>query len=940
MARSMVSNTFLRLGWLAALTLIFWGMASAGETGKIAGKVTDAKTREPVPGVNVVVVGTTFGGSTDVKGEYVIANVPPGVVSIRASQVGYANVTVNGVRVNLDATTTMNFAMEEAVVDLGHEIVITAERPVIQKDNTATRVYIEKAEILTRPTTSLVEVMTSLPSINIENGVMKVRGGTMNEVAFIVDGTRARNPMNQDPYMNINIGSVQDVEVLTGTFNAEYGEARSGVFNIITREGTDRYTFYSDVRYTPPGVKHWGPSIYDYNSDVYWENSHARHLEWWIQYPDQWVDPRGVPGDSPGCSWTPEQAYDNYMATHQPLTSYTRIPGYSAELSFTGPVPALPDLFFAFSGKYQSVPPLIGNSYRTRGQFFDGTAKITYRLGLNTKLMLTGFIGTERTSWGIGDAIDGFYIRNYGLTGRYAYYDYAGLPESQTDGQTLKLGQILSQTSMMEVKLSRVFAHRKVWEFPDDPIGWSQLSEPTYDLLRAGVPGGNGNIIGFHTLGYQYRYDNTNTNWSGSGFYQNQLSKNWEVKAGLEFEYNTLIQFNEALFPPRTDDNTYHPYQGAAYAQTKVEFSGFIMNLGLRYDLYNPNDVVYGNIFDPLIGPTEKTKTFSQVSPRLGISHPIDENTALHFSYGQFFQRGSFGDYGEATGGTAGSLTTYVVTGTDYPFDLGNRNLKPEKTIQYELGIERNFFDMFLFRVTAYYKDIRNTIRTITVETPKGVYRTNGNGDYADVKGFEISLQKQLSHTSWGSTWGYINFTTQVGIYGRSGDATKISSVTGSTYSPSGDFVSHNDPRLKAGLYYETPKEWDFLGGALSGLSFMIGYEAVFPNDLVPDDVFYVDGLPRLRKADQNTNLKVRKDFSFFQNTFKLGVYTEIHNLFNNKWLYFPAFEYCTPEEKRKFVDSDFTYVPSYDGNGLPILDLGKYRNLPRSIVFGVIVEL
>jgi outer membrane receptor protein involved in Fe transport len=842
--------------------------------------------------------------------------------------------------VNVDATTPAHFSMEEAVLNVGDEIVITAERPPVQKDNTASRVFIEKAEILSRPTTALAEVMTTLPSINVEDGVMKVRGGTMNEVAFIVDGTRARNPMNQDPYTNINLGSVQDVEVLTGTFNAEYGEARSGVFNIITKEGGDRYTIYADARFTPPGIKHWGPSIYDRSTPVYWENTHARHAEWWAQYPDQWVDPSGYRGNDPRCTWSPDQAYANYLETHRPLSDYEKTAGYSGELSLTGPLPGVEGMFFSLSGKYQSVAPLMGNSSRSTGTFFDGTAKFTYRLDANTKLMLTGFLGTERSSWGIGGGVDGFYIRNYGLTARYAYYDYAGYPEDQTDGQTLKLSHILSQNSMLEVKVSRVFASRKVWTLPGDPVGWTELSEPAHDYLRAGVVGGDANTIGFHTIGYQYRFDNQNTNWTLSGYYQNQLTKSWEIKTGLEFEYNTLRQFNQALYPARTDNGIYHPYQGAGYAQSKLEFSGFIMNLGLRYDYYNPNDNVYLDQFDPLPGRTTSTSVFSQLSPRLGISHPIDEVTVLHFSYGQFFQRGSFGDYGEGTEGAAGSLTTFVIDGANYPWDLGNRNLKPEKTVAYEVGIERSFFDSYLLTVTGYYKDIRNTIRTIIIESEKGVYRTNGNGDYADVKGFELSLVKQASRASWGATWGYVNFTTQVGINGRSGDPTKISSITGLTYSPSGDYIAHNNPRLKAGLFYQTPDDWSILGGALSRLSVSADYQVVFANNLLPQDYFLVDGVQHLRKPDQNTNLKVRKDFALFGDKLRVGLYAEVHNLFNNKWLYFPAFEYCTPEAKRRFVESGFTDVPTVDENGLPILELGRYRNLPRSIVFGATVEL
>jgi outer membrane receptor protein involved in Fe transport len=328
------------------------------------------------------------------------------------------------------------------------------------------------------------------------------------------------------------------------------------------------------------------------------------------------------------------------------------------------------------------------------------------------------------------------------------------------------------------------------------------------------------------------------------------------------------------------------------------------------------------------------------VSPRLGISHPIDENTVLHFSYGHFFQRGSFGDYGEGNSDaqSLGSLTTFIVKGTTTPWVLGNRETKPEKTVAYELGVERNFFEEFVLGVTAYYKDIRNTLRVVTIEGPGGVYRTNGNGDYADVRGVEVWLRKQASSQSWGTTWGYLNFTTQIGITGRNGDPVAIS-PTRVLYGSSGDFIVHSNPRLKAGFFYQTPESWDLLGGVLGGIGISVDYQAVFPNDQLFGDFFEVGGKKYVRHADQNTNLRIRKDVSFGDHV-RLGVYMEVRNLFNDQWLNLSAFEVVSPADQQKFVASDFEYIPSFTSNGVPILDLAKYRNLPRSIILGATLEL
>lgn len=930
--------------FLSAFALVlFVHTAWGGNTGKISGRVTDGKTREPLVGVNVLLTGTKQGGTTDLSGGFFIANVPAGTYTLRVTQVGCKDVLVTEVHVRPDATTDVNVTMEQTVVDLGQEVVVVAERPLVQKDNTATRLYVEAAEIQNLPVANVADVLQTLPSVNADNGVMSVRGGGLNEVSFLIDGARARNPNDQTPYTSINLSSIQEMEVITGSYSAEYGEARSGVFNIITKEGSEKFHLYFDGRYTPAGVKHWGPSLYDTETPVYWENTHARHLQWWIDYPDKWVDPNGRYGNDPRVAWTPQQAYQNYLDTHRPLTDYAKQPGYSGELSLGGPLPVLEKSNFFLSGKYRVEAPIMGNAYLDKGQFFDGTAKVSAQLDLNTKLTVSAFLGREKSSWGIGGGPDYFWATSYGADSRYAYYDWAGYPTSETNGQTVKLSHLVDASTMYELRLARVYARRSIEPLPGDPLGWDASTWAT-DNLRAGVKGGDANRIGFNTTGYYYRFDDKNTDWSLTGYYSSQFSNSFQLKAGGEFTYYHLDHYNQAKVPLRTDARVYTPYQGAGYVQAKLEFSGFIMNAGVRLDVYNPNDVVYTDLFDPLDGPKEKTKLFTQVSPRLGISHPIDEYTVLHFSYGHFFQRTPFFDYGESGHDydTRGSLTTLVVDGTTDPVVLGNRNVKPEKTVSYELGIERNFLDDFVFGATAYYKDIRNTLRFVTILGPTLRYATIGNGNYADVRGLELSLRKRSSRATWGTTSGYVNFTTQITISGASGDPTTITPDGAIPNSGAGDVLYHQDPRLKAGLFYETPVHWDLLGGIFEGISISVDYQAVLANDMKQDDYFFYGAKKYLRPADQNTNLRVRKELTIAHNLFRVGIYMEVRNLFNDRWLNLDRqgpFYRAAPADQKVFAESGLKTLPAEDASGTPILELSMYRNLPRMFIVGFTME-
>jgi len=931
-------------------------IGNAGTKGKIFGKVVDAETGEPLPGVNVMILGTNLGAATDFEGEFLILNVSPGTHRVQASMMGYKPMIKTGVKVNIDRTTTVNFRLEETVIEFGEAIVVTAERPLVQRDQTSTRHYVEAQEIATRPTSQLTEILTTLPGIDMAEGELVVRRGSMDQVAFLIDGIRARNPLDHSPYTNINLTAIQELEIITGGFNAEYGDAQSGVFNIVTKEGSENYEGYGEFRWTPPGKHHWGTAFYDYSTTRYWENTHARHLQWWIDHPDQWMDTEGHYGNDHSCIWTPEEAYADYMGTHQPLTDYTKRDGYQGELAIGGPL-LLKNLNFFVSGKYNTAPPITGNAYRDMGTWVDATAKLTYQIKPTMRLMLSGIYSIENTCFGM----ESMQLTDFGVEGKYAYYTYAGFPEYRLNGQMLKFTHVLGKNTFYELHVSRMYQYVRNWTFPGDENGWEE-TETVKDHLRAvdesgnAIRGGNQNVVQYMT-GYFYRGKDKNTELTFSGDITSQLRKRIQLKAGFDFTYYRINRYQEAKAFNTIEERVYQPYEGNVFAQTKLEFEGLIMNLGLRLDFYNPNDDVYLNPYDPfdIIGSitenrkpnpdTKPTRLSGQLSPRLGISHPISENTVLHFSYGHFFQRPNFGNYGEGTGGTAegqqvnGILNTYqymtdIDTVIGAPYTLGNRELKPRKTVAFELGIEHNFGGIVV-DITPFYKDIRNNIRTVTVVMDDGTsYLTTGNSDYSDAKGIEISVRKPFSGY-WG---GYLNYTWSTGIAGRSGDpdivAAPNSGIQTRITDYVGDVILYDPARLKFGLTVATPEEISILGGILSNIQVALDYQIYYPHRRFPSHNYLIGGERYIRPPDRNADLRIRKEFHI--NGFRFAGFTEIHNLFNDKWINVQTVYRALAEDQVRFMNSHFTEFPEIMPDGGPFPDVLMYRNLPRRIIFGI----
>ena len=86
----------------------------AGTTGRLAGRITDAVSGEPLPFVNVVIMGTTLGAASDIDGYYSIINIPPGNYDVKASAIGYSSITYQDVKISIDLTTTIDFQLAEA----------------------------------------------------------------------------------------------------------------------------------------------------------------------------------------------------------------------------------------------------------------------------------------------------------------------------------------------------------------------------------------------------------------------------------------------------------------------------------------------------------------------------------------------------------------------------------------------------------------------------------------------------------------------------------------------------------------------------------------------------------------------------------------------------------------------------------------------------------
>ncbi|KAA3659502.1 MAG: TonB-dependent receptor, partial [Calditrichaeota bacterium] len=702
--------------------LIFVPMALiAGTTGKIAGKVVDAQNGEPLPGANIIISGTSLGAAADRDGNYVILRVPPGVFTVHASMIGFKKFIVNDVHISIDKTTRLDFSFEGTTIELGEEVEIVAERPLVQIDLTSTSAAISSETIEMLPVENFEDV------IGLQAGVIDghVRGGRHGELAYLIDGIAVNDVFSGSYAVQVENNAIQELELISGTFNAEYGQAMSGIINIVTKEGGENYSGNLEMY------------VGDYASmhdDIFWN-----------------------------------------------IKSFN--PTYSSEFSLSGPVPVLGNkmTFFASGRFYDTEGYIFGKKtflptdqsdflssdlpeqwlVQAQGQDYTfseelaeelkekadavpmngnrrltGQLKLTYKLNPSNKISFESLI--QQRDW-----------RDYDHRFRLNPDGDYKREQSGYDNR-LSYTRVLNSQTFFTIKAANFYTEYNQNVY-DDPFDSRYVSSQ-----RLQDTGANAFLSGGQQM---WHFQRSTTTWVGKFELTSQFTKTHEIKFGLEGRKHKLwlheFEVNpdgEKVIAPLTsfnnNDYLHRPVEFSAYFQDKIELSYMIVNAGLRVDYFEPDGSVPDNFKEPDTSPQTVAKANSQISPRFGLAYPMSDRGVIHVSYGHFFQIPNFQYLYVGP-----EFDIFPLQGTPSPPPqselnvVGNADLKPQKTVIYEIGLQQQLTDDLALDLTAYNKDIRNLLGTEVLKTLQGIrYGRYINRDYGNVRGITISLEKR--HTA------------------------------------------------------------------------------------------------------------------------------------------------------------------------------------------------
>jgi len=868
----MSSCTIRNLTLSFVLLLLMNSLSVAGTTGKIAGKVTEKETGEPLVGANVIVKGTTLGTVTDINGYYSILLVPPGVQTVLVSMVGYSSVTVNEVRVRIDETSPVDVQLAQAEIKMG-AVTIIAEQNVVRKDVSGSVSAVQPQEIQTLPVTTINDVAGL--QAGVENGLI-VRGGGANELLLQVDGATRRDPRNNQPISNIALTSIQEVSLEKGGFNAEYGQVRSGIINIVEKEGDAAHYFGSfNGKYSPPQQKYFGISEYDPNSmwnkpyldpAVCWTGT--QNGAWSTYMQNQYPQFQGWNAVSQsllqqGINLSPAACQRLYEWQHRQEPD-TKSPDYNLDGTFGGPVPIigeqLGNLRFLTSFVMNRTMLLIPLS---RPDYEDYDWSIKMNSDLNSKMKLTLNASTGKSyNVAINATDNGFYNQSY-LTqaaGTYPFWnpaDFLQTPD-QIAGVTYeerssrvytnswystadvtdfnasaKLTATVSSSTFYEISVED--QHRSYLTAPiaardtarnfeitpgifvdEAPFGYSPALTDGNGPLGSAI-GDLGLFFGGHSA---TAHDSSSLNTvTVKGDLTSQVNQENLFKAGIEFSTFALHLNYGTINPVFSDvnwvDQSWSPYRIAAYVQDKIEAYGFIANLGLRLDVSNPNTSwVAVDPFDQAYfsnsysASTNYTKT--SVKPDVSLSPRLGISHPITETSKLYFNYGHFKEMPAYE-----ELFRVGRAAAGSILNYGDPNLPQAKTVSYELGFDQSLFDTYLFQIAAFYNDITDQQAfTFYTSDQKGIsyYAANDNS-YSDIRGLELTLRRNSG--DW--VRGFINYTYQVVRTGQFGQVVIADNPASqiqfdrSQSNPLYSLVLQKpvpQPRANASITFLTPKDF------------------------------------------------------------------------------------------------------------------------------------
>lgn len=679
--------------------------AAAQSAGAIAGTVTDAESGRPVVGALVTVSDGRRGNVTDTSGAYRIREVRSGTYSVHVRAIGYAPIRRDGLVVQAGSTTLASFSMQPSAVEVAPIVVETAD-PVLDPLRTATEQVVTAEDLRTLPVSSLEEAVALSAGAVGES----YRGGRLGQESFIIDGLGVKNQLDASTgSLGIRLPPdiLTEASLVTNGFSARYGQALSGLINVVTKDGGDEWRGRAAFETDRPFGAGW----------------------------DHGLDRTVVEADGP------------LFGGIRALVAADLSARLDAE-PVSAPAPDNP------------LDPRFGNPHllpHNAGEQYNFAGKLTVPVGARNTLRLFGLRSIDQRQL-FDPAFK--YDPDFGPARRTSGTLASGHLQHAT-GPTAGLPLI---ADLRVALFTRDFIRGTLTETPDYRFGaftGDRFSFVGEDIARAqdtatarapiaglgaplpsnnspwGVPafflseGSRGELAWNHFREMRSQLDLT----FGAG-------QTGDIFAGVEVVSQRVRTFQRALgylpvgigdsVPPATASE-FTPLAGAAYLEAQFRLADLGITTGLRYDRFDTRTDL----------PGSNGEAQSKFNPRIAVSTVLRGATFVA-SIGRFSQAPDYQYLVDA------AFDDTTRTGR---FRQGNPNLGFEGSWQYEFSLRARPQPGIAVRVNAFVKRLEGLVSSVPlgVDPDSSIF---GNADNGTVRGGEVLFEREMRQ-GWGVRASY-----------------------------------------------------------------------------------------------------------------------------------------------------------------------------------------
>ncbi len=949
-------------GKLYISTLLILLSITAFSQGKLKGKIIDAGTGEALIGANVFVVGTYKGAAADFNGEYTIDELKPGDYTIRVTYLGYNEKQFNGIRIKKGQSTTLNVKLEELGTTL-ETVVVVGDKNLVDLESGKSQVKISASEIQEMNVRNVQDVVAMQAGVTETPDGIQIRGGRVYETSYVVEGISASDPLSGTGFgVEVASSSIQDVELITGGGNAEFGGSTSGVILTRIREGGKKYSVTGS----------WQRDNLGFNDTTQWNTD---IVDLGLSGPIPFTSGKATFFTSANMFLT-----DNYFG---PTADQLRSSLFQDNTS--GIVEGSNRILNRSATNQTFWAPRQANKW-------SHTLKLSYKIQNNTKLTITNqhSINVNQSTRSLqivgNDAI---------ITPGFQYFfsrdlDNANTYTHRSNLTALNFSHVFKERLRVETSVGRLFVNLRAdangrpfreetvsgildaESIVSDPINlFNPADSIVFVLPGPGLANNNGiaslwhdHYVQEYTFKTKFKYISKNN----THFYTFGIEHKLQEYQWIDVEdpwVGAPIKVNDSLTTPlisigsTSDVWAVKPQEGGIFAEDQIKYKGLIATFGVLFKYWAPGKFVDDAVDDPeapVLDQTredykDKTVQFAglrwkaRLLPKLNVSFPITENNVLYFNYGHSMRL---------------AHPRFIYQGLDKVYqnrsflsNLGNPDIDPEVSVSYELGLKTQITRDLAFTVTAFYNDRFDYIvsRRIQVRDQTGQFVEKQfyiNQDYARIRGVELGYNQRIG--KWFRTNASFAYQIATGKSNTAAESELQINTQGFVNATEENYLAWDRPfEFKAGILFKP--DTTFRIGNVNFNNFKVYLSANWKSGLRYTPYVQTGVAPNGRpqyervvdapfeKVGENwfwLDLRISRDFPISARSF-VSLSFEVKNLLNNlnAQIINPvtgrAYEFGDP---LPISDRDPLY-PDPENNSQPPFNPARWRQ-PRQILAGL----